>query len=48
VTPPRKVFWGGYSGYFSDPDGHMWEVAYNPYWTVEEDGRITMSKTQEQ
>ena len=44
VTPPRKVFWGGYSGYFSDPDGHMWEVAYNPYWTVEEDGRITMSK----
>ena len=34
----------GRSAYFADPDGHMWEVAYNPYWTVEEDGRITMSK----
>ena len=43
VTQPRKVFWGGYSGYFSDPDGHMWEVAYNPYWTVQKDGRITMT-----
>lgn len=31
VKPPGKVFWGGYSGYFSDPDGHLWEVAYNPY-----------------
>lgn len=31
VKEPEKVFWGGYSGYFSDPDGHMWEVAYNPY-----------------
>lgn len=33
VKPPQKVFWGGYSGYFSDPDGHLWEVAYNPlFW----------------
>lgn len=30
VKPPQKVFWGGYSGYFADPDGHLWEVAYNP------------------
>ncbi len=29
---PQKVFWGGYSGYFSDPDGHLWEVAYNPFF----------------
>ena len=28
---PQKVFWGGYSGYFRDPDGHLWEVAYNPH-----------------
>ena len=28
---PQKVFWGGYAGYFSDPDGHLWEVAYNPF-----------------
>ncbi len=29
---PEKVFWGGYSGYFADPDGHLWEVAYNPFF----------------
>ena len=31
VKPAQKVFWGGYSGYFADPDGHLWEVAYNPF-----------------
>lgn len=31
VKKPRDVFWGGYSGYFADPDGHLWEVAYNPF-----------------
>ncbi len=31
VKPAQKVFWGGYSGYFSDPDGHLWEVAHNPH-----------------
>ena len=31
VKKPQKVFWGGYSGYFKDPDGHLWEVAYNPF-----------------
>jgi hypothetical protein len=30
VKQPEEVFWGGYSGYFADPDGHLWEVAYNP------------------
>lgn len=30
VKLPQKVFWGGYSGYFKDPDGHLWEIAYNP------------------
>jgi len=34
VKPPQKVFWGGYSGYFKDPDGHLWEVAYNPFFWV--------------
>jgi catechol 2,3-dioxygenase-like lactoylglutathione lyase family enzyme len=34
VKPPQKVFWGGYSGYFSDPDGHLWEVAHNPHFWV--------------
>ncbi|NNE68787.1 MAG: VOC family protein [Rhodothermales bacterium] len=31
VKSPQKVFWGGYSGYFADPDGHLWEVAHNPF-----------------
>lgn len=31
IKPARDVFWGGYSGYFQDPEGHYWEVAYNPY-----------------
>ena len=31
VKQPQEVFWGGYSGYFADPDGHLWEVAYNPF-----------------
>ena len=31
VKPAQKVFWGGFSGYFKDPDGHLWEVAYNPF-----------------
>jgi uncharacterized protein len=31
VKQPQAVFWGGYSGYFSDPDGYLWEVAYNPF-----------------
>ncbi len=30
IKPPETVFWGGYSGYFADPDGHLWEVAWNP------------------
>lgn len=34
VKPPRKVFWGGYSGYFADPDGYLWEVAHNPLFWV--------------
>ena len=32
IKPAQKVFWGGYSGYFKDPDGHLFEVAYNPFW----------------
>ncbi|MFH1135479.1 MAG: VOC family protein [Pseudomonadota bacterium] len=38
VKPPQKVFWGGYSGYFQDPDGYLWEVSYNPhFWIGPED-----------
>lgn len=38
VKEPQKVFWGGYSGYFSDPDAYLWEVAFNPYSVPEKDG----------
>lgn len=34
TKPPQTAFWGGYSGYFRDPDGHLWEVAYNPHFWV--------------
>ena len=37
---PAETFWGGYSGVFIDPDGHPWEVAHNPHWTIAEDGSI--------
>lgn len=43
VKQPEEVFWGGYSGYFEDPDGHKWEVAHNPFWTIGEDGRVSMT-----
>jgi predicted lactoylglutathione lyase len=38
VREPAATFWGGYSGVFVDPDGHPWEVAHNPHWTIGEDG----------
>jgi uncharacterized protein len=45
ATIPRdagETFWGGYSGVFVDPDGHPWEVAHNPRWTINEDGSVTL------
>jgi catechol 2,3-dioxygenase-like lactoylglutathione lyase family enzyme len=39
---PEKVFWGGYSGYFADPDGHVWELAMNPFWPLGPDGTLTL------
>jgi catechol 2,3-dioxygenase-like lactoylglutathione lyase family enzyme len=37
-----ETFWGGYSGVFVDPDGHPWEVAHNPFWTIAEDGSVSL------
>jgi catechol 2,3-dioxygenase-like lactoylglutathione lyase family enzyme len=34
TDPPHDRFWGGYSGYFHDPDGHLWEIAWNPQWSI--------------
>ncbi|MEQ9518592.1 MAG: VOC family protein [Parvibaculum sp.] len=41
----HKAFWGGYSGYFADPDGHAWEVAFNPFWPVGDDGKLGLPET---
>lgn len=41
---PEKVFWGGYSGYFADPDGHLWEVAHNPFFPLDAEGRLQLPK----
>jgi len=40
---PQKVFWGGYSGYFADPDGHLWEVAHNPFAPIDDHGVLDLS-----
>jgi uncharacterized protein len=40
LKPAETAFWGGYSGYFSDPDGFPWEVAWNPSFLIAEDGSI--------
>ena len=40
--PGAETFWGGYSGVFLDPDGHPWEVAHNPHWTLRDDGSVEL------
>jgi len=42
LKPAEHTEWGGYSGYFADPDGHVWEVAVNPAWTINSDGTLTI------
>lgn len=42
LKAPERVFWGGYSGYWADPEGHVWEVAMNPFWPLAEDGSLTL------
>ncbi|TBU71379.1 VOC family protein [Phytopseudomonas daroniae] len=42
LKAPEKVFWGGYSGYFADPDGHVWELAHNPFAPLDESGHMIL------
>jgi uncharacterized protein len=42
LKPGTKTFWGGYNGYFADPDGHLWEIAHNPHWQLDRDGRLVL------
>ena len=40
IARPHNMEWGGYSSYWADPDGHVWEYAYNPDWPLDDDGRL--------
>lgn len=42
LKDPEATFWGGYSGYYADPDGHVWELAHNPHWPLDATGRTTV------
>lgn len=42
LKPAQRAFWGGYHGYFADPDGHVWEIAYNPFFNLDEAGRVIL------
>jgi catechol 2,3-dioxygenase-like lactoylglutathione lyase family enzyme len=42
LKPAHDTFWGGYSGCFADPDGHVWEIAWNPHFTLAEDGSMRL------
>lgn len=42
VKPAQDVFWGGHSGYFADPDGHLWEIAWNPHFPLNDRGEVTL------
>jgi catechol 2,3-dioxygenase-like lactoylglutathione lyase family enzyme len=42
TKPAGETFYGGYAGYFADPDGHLWEIAHNPGFTLEPDGSLTL------
>lgn len=42
VKAPKKVFWGGYSSYVADPDGHLWEIAHNPFFPFDDSGAIRL------
>jgi predicted lactoylglutathione lyase len=46
LKPLQDVFWGGYSGYFADPDGHLWEVAWNPFFPLDEQGHMFLPDSQ--
>lgn len=42
VKPAQDVFWGGYAGYFQDLDGHLWEIAYNPFFPLTDEGSVRL------
>ncbi len=42
LSEPTEMHWGGYSSYYADPEGHVWEIAYNPFWELNADGSLTL------
>jgi catechol 2,3-dioxygenase-like lactoylglutathione lyase family enzyme len=45
LKPAHDTVWGGYSGYFADVDGHPWEVAFNPFWSIDNEGHVSLKKS---
>jgi predicted lactoylglutathione lyase len=48
LKQPQTAEWGGYSGYFADPDGHAWEIAHNPFWPIGPDGRPVLPAAEQE
>ncbi|RIY00286.1 VOC family protein [Aureimonas flava] len=48
VKPLQRASWGGYSGYLADPDGHLWEIAHNPFFPLDAQGRIDLTPSSEE
>jgi hypothetical protein len=44
IRGPQATPWGGYAGYYADPDGHVWEIAHNPFWPLAQDGSLTLPR----
>lgn len=47
IKPPEPTFWGGYAGYYADPDGHLWELAHNPFFAMTAAGHLDLMRTAE-
>jgi len=45
AKPAAEAFWGGRTGYFADPDGHLWEIAWNPAWPIDDEGRVRFASS---
>jgi uncharacterized glyoxalase superfamily protein PhnB len=43
LSPAKDTFWGGYAGCFADPDGHPWEIAWNPHWKLDRNGNTSLT-----
>ena len=45
LKPPQEAFWGGFHGHLADPDGHIWEICFNPFWPLDAQGMVTLPES---